>query len=431
MKQRSGDRLLNFRNGRERDEGFHSHTVMTAPHTSHAAVIPWCRFLRFPWRDAPAPDHPARGCFAAYRYSRQRMQQEMVTESIPVRQNDVAQLVGLAAEGLRSMYDDREGIFCARVSRSGQGLRRQGHSFAGSLVATLGLAESGRRGHWTAFSTDALAQELIQRRTSVRSTAELGLLLWMTARTSPHWLDRIYEGFDLRLAVDAFADGRRASSRSLAWLLTGLCEVRLAGAPAPITLDDVAHLTRQLLFVNYGGHGIFAHQGRKGLLSPKGYLADQAFALYAFCRYARAYGDESSLRVARDVADRLVRSQGPTGQWWWRFDPATGQVAAHYPVMSVHQYALAPMALIEHSQLSGADHAEALTASLAWVRFGNERKVDLVDAKRKVVWDGLQLPRTRLLARRAGLSIKASVIEECRPEHLGWLLVALAGSVER
>ncbi|MDZ4700273.1 MAG: hypothetical protein SH809_11250 [Rhodothermales bacterium] len=55
----------------------------------------------------------------------------------------------------------------------------------------------------------------------------------------------------------------------------------------------------------------------------------------------------------------------------------------------MHQYALAPLALIEHSQVSGADHAEALTASRAWVRFGNERKVDLADAGRKVVWDGL------------------------------------------
>jgi len=64
-------------------------------------------------------------------------------------------------------------------------------------------------------------------------------------------------------------------------------------------------------------------------------------------------------------------------------------VEAHYPVLSVHQYALAPLALIEHSQVSGADHAEALTASRAWVRFGNERKVDLADAGRKVVWDGL------------------------------------------
>jgi hypothetical protein len=130
------------------------------------------------------------------------------------------------------------------------------------------------------------------------------------------------------------------------------------------------------------------------------------------------------------VADRLVRSQGPTGQWWWRFDPSSGDVAAHYPVMSVHQYALGPMALIEHSLVSGADHAEALTSSLAWVRFGNERKVDLVDASRKVIWDGLRLPRTRLLASRAGLSMKTRVIEECRPENLGWLLMALAGSVE-
>ncbi|MEZ4703110.1 MAG: hypothetical protein R2834_22475 [Rhodothermales bacterium] len=363
-----------------------------------------------------------------------------MTEHILVKQHDVAQLVGLAADGLRSMYDERKSAFCKRVSPSSQGLRRVGTSYAGSLVATMGLNEIARRGYWTAFATQSLAAELVERSASVKSTAELGLLVWMTARVAPQLLDRVFDAFDLRLALDAYPDGRAAETGALAWLLTGLSEARLAVGPDAEALEDVTHLTRQLLFVNYGGQGVFARQGKGMLGRRRGIFPDQAFSAYAFSRYARAFGDEASLHVARQVADRLVMNQGPIGQWWWRYDTTDGRVVDQYPVLSVHQYAIAPMALVEVSLLTGEDYADALIASLAWVRFGNERKVDLVDTKRKVVWDGLQRTRYtsyvrqlapgRLFSRGGAAAARAAVIEECRPEHLGWLLYALSGGIQ-
>jgi hypothetical protein len=358
-----------------------------------------------------------------------------VTDQLLVLQRDAAQLVGLAAEGLQSMYDERSGAFCRRVTRSDQGLRRVGKSYASGLVATLGLHEVTRRGSWTPFATQSLAEEFVKGAAGVRTLGDLGLLFWMTARVAPDRLEDLFQAFDVRIAVDAYPDGRAGRTGALAWLLAGLSEVRASGAAYPPAMDDVARLVRQLLFVNYGGYGIFARARRN---NGRGIFPDQAFAVYAFARYAQVYGDDGALRVAVSVADRLVEEQGLTGQWWWEYSVAGGRVTASYPVLSVHQYAIGPMALIALSRLTGVDYSDAVAASLAWVRFGNERKLDLVDAKRQVVWDGLRLSRYRACIHRwaparifTRLTPRADIIEECRPEHLGWLLYALGGAAAR
>ena len=66
-------------------------------------------------------------------------------------------------------------------------------------------------------------------------------------------------------------------------------------------------------------------------------------------------------------ADRLVARQGAHGQWWWHYDWRYGTVVERYPVYSVHQHAMAPMALMELREAGGPDHRAAVAAGLGWL----------------------------------------------------------------
>ena len=59
-----------------------------------------------------------------------------------------------------------------------------------------------------------------------------------------------------------------------------------------------------------------------------------------------------SLRRSR-AADRLPRLQRPDGGWPWLFDTRSGRVVEPYEIYSVHQDAMAPMALLELTEASG------------------------------------------------------------------------------
>ncbi len=57
----------------------------------------------------------------------------------------------------------------------------------------------------------------------------------------------------------------------------------------------------------------------------------------------RAYGRRQfAIDMARDCARKLIKLQGPQGEWPWFFDAAQGQVLDFYEVYSVHQYGMAP-----------------------------------------------------------------------------------------
>jgi hypothetical protein len=77
--------------------------------------------------------------------------------------------------------------------------------------------------------------------------------------------------------------------------------------------------------------------------------------------------------------------QGPLGQWWWHYNIETGQISEEYPVFSVHQEAMAPMALLAYDRATGQNHREAIDRGLAWIAGNNELRKDLIDPER-ILW---------------------------------------------
>ncbi len=108
---------------------------------------------------------------------------------------------------------------------------------------------------------------------------------------------------------------------------------------------------------------------------------------------------------------------------------------------SVHQHAMAPMALFDLADAGGDDHTPELMLGLDWLRTHPEVMDELVSQAHSVVWRKVGRREPPKAARsisavtttvRPGLRVPKldsifppdQIDYECRPYELGWLLYA-------
>jgi hypothetical protein len=228
----------------------------------------------------------------------------------------------------------------------------------------------------------------------------------------------------------------------LSWFLSGLAHANMAFTHEFNGLGDLAHKTYQLLRRNQGDSGIFGHLGRNGTIAGIlrgriGSFADQVYPIYALSKFAEAYAVQTALKMARSCAGAICRVQGRMGQWWWHYDAATGRIVDGYPVYSVHQEGMAPMALFALAEASHTDYSAPIDRGLRWITGQNELACDLRHAS-GLVWRCLQhASRYKVYLDRAQSFVRLNenresgddlrIVFECRPYELGWLLYAFAG----
>ena len=176
-----------------------------------------------------------------------------------------------------------------------------------------------------------------------------------------------------------------------------------------------------------------------------GSFADQVYPIQALARLHRSADDPEALAVAGTVAGAICSAQGAGGQWWWHYDSRTGAVVEGYPVYSVHQHAMGPMALLDLADAGGDGHLDAIRRGLRWLA-GPPEAGGL--AARQPSWSSMsrRSPGARW---RAPIPARSSagcgprppgsspgrrvaaldrvyppgvVDHECRPYELGWML---------
>jgi hypothetical protein len=172
-----------------------------------------------------------------------------------------------------------------------------------------------------------------------------------------------------------------------------------------------------------------------------GSFADQIYPVQALARLHRSGGDPQALAVANAVAATICDAQGEAGQWWWHYDSRTGDVVEGYPVYSVHQYAMAPMGLLDLAEAGGDSHLAAICQGVRWLASAPETSEALILDDPPVVWRkvaradrgklvrGVRAASTRInprlrLSPLDRLFPPGQVDHECRPYELGWLPVA-------
>src|ERR1700677_743498 len=354
----------------------------------------------------------------------------------------IASLNQSVAAGLVSMFDPERKLFCHRLRRSESGLVREGISHRYTMIALLGLQPPRAGGVSISLDIPSILQALIQDTRWLENIGDLGLLVWLCALVAPERLTEIDLRFDLKNALVHFHESRRGRTMELSWFLSGLAHQNLACPDLLPHLRDTAMETYQLLKKNQGEHGVFSHLAENGGLTGlmrgrMGSFADQVYPIYALAKFSKAYQVPKAAERALDTALTLCELQGPYGQWWWHYDAITGKVLGRYPVYSVHQYGIAPMALQALGEETLSDFTPWIYKGLRWVHGDNELEHDMRDASTNLVWRYVyrsdykkhwDVALAVLLAREDTQSHKElAVLRECRPYELGWLLYTFSG----
>jgi hypothetical protein len=360
-------------------------------------------------------------------------------DTITAEPVQTSHLLTLAIRGIESMYDPEKGLFCHRLRKTSEGLVREDISHRYTAMTLLGLLRGRSAGLEPSVDIEAAVGRLLYDTAWADNIGDLGLLLWLCAATSRKTLNHFQKVFDLSGVLERFSDARRGLTMELSWFLTGLAHASMMEKTPD--LESLARKTYRLVRANQSHYGLFGHMAKwqsvAGVVRGRvGSFADQVYPTFAMAHFARAFGHEEACESALRCARAICRLQGSLGQWWWHYDSVTGRIVEHYPVYSVHQHGMAPMALLALQETCAADFDTNIQKGLRWISGANELGQDLEDCDAGVAWRCIQpvkanpyLAGIRVLMRKEPSSGPLHILYECRPYELGWLLYAFAPSV--
>jgi hypothetical protein len=349
-------------------------------------------------------------------------------------------LIGIARQSLPRALVDGEFAFTLKGAHADGAWRAApvGKSLRYGAIAALGLARlphTVQRQVLAGETCSDLVGRLAKGLDEITSAGDAAMICWATAET---------EHAELPHALARLADLQRASDRQYvvdaAWAVSALvCARGLVDVE-----EDLARARARLLAART--RALFPHftaGGGPWHRAHVGCFADQVYPVQALARLHASADDPQALAVADSVASGICTAQGSAGQWWWHYDSRTGGVVEGYPVYSVHQHAMAPMALLDLAEAGGAQHIGPICQGVRWLAGPPETSEELVLQEPPVTWRkvargdprkvvrGLCAASTRI---RPGLRPRVlnrifpptAVDHECRPYELGWLLATWA-----
>jgi hypothetical protein len=357
----------------------------------------------------------------------------------PGSRPDIPSLNALALRSLVSLFDEEEKLFarCAYLTKGG--IQREVPSRKRTIIALLGLHRLAESGEAPPLDVRAIREAILADTSWVKSIGDLGLLIWFTAECDPERLGKLFNNFHFEKVLEAYEDARQACTGGLAWMLAGIAHARLACPGLLPDLTDIAVDTYHLLQDNQSEGGIFGHAASLGFLQQifcnrMGTFADQMYAIYAFTAFARAFQIEEPLGSALRCANSIRVLQGELGQWWFLYDKRASRVVNRYPLCSLHQNGIAPVALLSLGEATGQSFHEAVYNGLSHV--GNVYKVgdELRNLEHGLIWDSI-MPKNRIsnfgegalsylnVSPRPGVE-NLKILHASRPDHFGWMLYA-------
>ena len=283
---------------------------------------------------------------------------------------NVPELNRHAVKSLTQMFNAEHELFCYKMRQDHTGLVREGLSRRYTLMTILGLHRSEAAGISSPVDIQNVLGGLLRDVTWIDNTGDLGLLLWAAAIMSPERLTDQLPQNKLRTVLTHCRDLNEGRTMETAWFLSGLAHAASAVPKEFQQCEDLARQNYELLQKTQGSYGFFGHLLRNGTLSGNfrgriGSFADQVYPIYALSRFAQAYGVTEAFAMSKNCADAICRVQGPRGQWWWHYDALTGRVVEKYPVYSVHQEGMAPMALFELQESCALNYEDAIYRGLS------------------------------------------------------------------
>jgi hypothetical protein len=338
---------------------------------------------------------------------------------------------------LPQAYQDGSFVFTLNATDEPAGkwrLRPTGTSLRYGAITALGLLrlpEAAQRATLSGETCHDLIGRLAKCLDDTSNLGDVALLCWATADARhaelPHALQRLSTLDQGQGPVDVVA---------AAWVVAAL----VAARPHADVEQHLAAARNRLLAARAA---VYPHTipstATSWYRAHVGCFADQVYPVQALARLHDSADDPQALTAANAVAAAICAAQGDAGQWWWHYDSRTSGVVEGYPVYSVHQHAMAPMALLDLADAGGDLHVDAICSGLRWLARRPETDEDLILDEPAVTWRkvaradprkavrGVRAAVTRL---RPGTRMQALdrlfppgvVDHECRPYELGWLL---------
>lgn len=350
----------------------------------------------------------------------------------------VTRLLGIAEQNLRRAHADGEFVFTLRGTKGQDGgwqLRPCGTSFRYGAIVALGLLrhpEGLQRSVLNGETAYDLITRLAKQLPDVANVGDTALLCWAAAEAE-------HEALDLSLARLAELRGRGGTGFVVeeAWVLSALVSARRKA-----DVEEPLARTRARLLDARPGQlypHVFEGKGNR-LRAHVGSFASQVYPVQALARLHRSADDREALRTANSVAEKICALQGTAGQWWWHYDARTGEAVEGYPVYTVHQHAMGPMALLDLAEAGGDNHFDEICRGLSWLESRPESAEALVLNDPPTTWrkvarnDPRKLVRgARAASTRLAPGLRVPVLDqmfppgrvdyECRPYEFGWLLM--------
>lgn len=358
----------------------------------------------------------------------------------PTARARVDQLLVLACDGLYRMHDNGTFGHTLRAVKSGAGWteRLEGENLRYASMVALGLAhvdEEVQRQVLGGRTAIELALASAVRAETASDAGAIALAAWAVAEVGATYTTTLFAKLVARIeSISPIA------TVECAWALVAALAARNFG-----DTDQLANAARTRLMSAQSRSGLFPHMlpaaasGR--LRAHIGCFADQVYPIQALSRFAAARNDSSALAAADGCAARICALQGPAGQWWWHYDTRDGTVVEGYPVYSVHQHAMGPMALLDLQEAGGRDHWHSIVKGVHWLDDHPETVETLVCPQKGVIWRKVARREPAKAARAVAAATTALapglhlpmidtffppgvVDHECRPYELGWLLYA-------
>jgi len=325
------------------------------------------------------------------------------------------------------------GLFCYDRPFGGP---LRGESVRYSILVLLGLLKQAAHGGSPTTSIDALHRAAVSRIDDL-GVGDLSLLLWAQTRMGEPSASDTLTRLQQRSA-DLQGLGTLEGMEA-AWFVLGTAEATAASLPARALFDRAyAHLQSR----RAPSSPLFRHTATAGARAKLPNFATEIYSLLALAEVTRHSLVPGSAAQARALADKLIDLRLPDAGWPWLFQSDDGVVVEPYEVYSVHQDAMAPMALFALAEAVGDQaYARAAVEGFQWCFGANELGFMFYDvpnrfAHRSIkrrgpahsmnLWANAALGG--VLKVRARTSVGGvEVNRTCRPYHLGWILEAWSG----
>jgi hypothetical protein len=384
-------------------------------------------------------------------------------DSLDDQLHHIQGLVRLCLARLPEMIEPASGLVVFR--EDGDELLPAGTSARYTAMTAIGLEHAARHGWTSKLEANALRRALGEVLDGITNSGDLGLVLWAAAQHDRPLAERALEALLGYVPLTRDRHGDAVHGTELAWVVTGLAEaIRADVGRTPEVRARFDHAFR-LLEQQRGASGLVAFAkpistgrdrppgaGPSGarsislrLQSELGFFDAQVYAIVAGLARHEITGDPAAAEMARTIGVKIMEHQHPLGQWAWHYNVRRGTVVDLYPVYSVHQDGMAPMALLPLERALGVPTSAAVARGVAWLFGGNELATAMVDEERGIIWRSIRRKESlrsvvyplklaslagvgqRLdLGARLAIPGALEIDREMRPYHLGWCLLAFA-----